>query len=381
MTRKLPATKVHMNSLTVPSEERRGLVERGFTSSEVETLQRMRQKRPNSQRATDGDLDYLETWYRAVVGETMAWPISPDMAVKFIAHHFGSMPIEVLTRISEASPRRLLKGQLSTNTVKRMITTWRVRHDQMGVDNPLRHPAFSQLLRDAVRSADDRPGRKSRKAVMRKEMQSLLATNARDNDPGALLRDLRDRAMLLFGFASGGRRRSEIAGLRAENLERHELQTEDGAEALTYRVYLGQTKTTRARDDVWVELSGVAALAMEEWLETTAIEVGPVFRKINLWGQLSDDQMTTDGVNYVLKQRLAMAGLNPKDFSAHGLRSGFLTQCGRDGITLQEAMEMSLHRDPRTAMRYFNDGKLGQRRAAKLLDVASPVVPQRGSKK
>ena len=55
--------------------------------------------------------------------------------------------------------------------------------------------------------------RKSAKAVTGDVLAKLLATCSTDN-----LRDLRDRAILMVAFASGGRRRSEIAGLRVEQL-------------------------------------------------------------------------------------------------------------------------------------------------------------------
>lgn len=44
-------------------------------------------------------------------------------------------------------------------------------------------------------------------------LAKILATCATDS-----LRELRDRAILMVAFASGGRRRSEIAGLRVEQL-------------------------------------------------------------------------------------------------------------------------------------------------------------------
>ncbi|MGO8528727.1 integrase, partial [Rhizobium ruizarguesonis] len=55
--------------------------------------------------------------------------------------------------------------------------------------------------------------RNSAKAVTGDVLARLLATCATDS-----LLDLRDRAILMVAFASGGRRRSEIAGLRREQL-------------------------------------------------------------------------------------------------------------------------------------------------------------------
>ena len=56
-------------------------------------------------------------------------------------------------------------------------------------------------------------------------MSKLIATCAAGG-----VRDIRDRAILMVAFASGGRRRSEIVSLRIEQLKREEpIQTEVGS--------------------------------------------------------------------------------------------------------------------------------------------------------
>lgn len=68
-------------------------------------------------------------------------------------------------------------------------------------------------IRLAVCAVPRARARKSAKAVTVDVLPKLLATCASDN-----LRDLRDKAILMMAFASGGRRRSEIARLRVEQL-------------------------------------------------------------------------------------------------------------------------------------------------------------------
>jgi integrase len=69
----------------------------------------------------------------------------------------------------------------------------------------------------------------------------------------------------------------------------------------------------------------------------------------------------------ILKRRIAMAGLDPASFSAHGLRSGFLTEAARQGVPLPEAMAQSQHTSVRQAARYYNDAERRLGRAARLL--------------
>ena len=57
----------------------------------------------------------------------------------------------------------------------------------------------------------------------------------------------------------------------------------------------------------------------------------------------------------ILKKRCAQAGLDPRTFSAHGLRSGYLTEAARRGVSLQEAMRQSRHRSVQQASSYYNE--------------------------
>ena len=74
---------------------------------------------------------------------------------------------------------------------------------------------MKSALRLAVRATGRPRQRKSKKAVTGDVLGKLLATCAANS-----LVDIRDRALLLTAFASGGRRRSEVAGLRVAGSRR-----------------------------------------------------------------------------------------------------------------------------------------------------------------
>ena len=58
---------------------------------------------------------------------------------------------------------------------------------------------------------------------------------------------------------------------------------------------------------------------------------------------------------------------------AHSLRSGFVTESGRQNVPMKEAMAMTGHRSVQTFLRYFQPGSVQVSRAAKLLgDAPSP---------
>jgi integrase len=72
------------------------------------------------------------------------------------------------------------------------------------------------------------------------------------------------------------------------------------------------------------------------------------------------NSLTPQSVNLILKKRCRMAGLDPADFSAHGLRSGFMTQAGRDGIPLVDAMRQSADKSVQQAAGYYDEQEHAQ---------------------
>ncbi len=74
------------------------------------------------------------------------------------------------------------------------------------------------------------------------------------------------------------------------------------------------------------KLVGRAADTLAEWLESEAIEDGYVSRHIDRWENVSDKAISPAGVNHMTKRRLDIAGYDESDYSAHGLRAGYLTR-------------------------------------------------------
>ncbi len=224
-------------------------------------------------------------------------------------------------------------------------------------------PRVKSAIRLAVRATPRPRKRKSAKAVTGDILGRLLKTC----ESGSL-RDLRDRAILMVAFASGGRRRSEVAALRKEQLSDEEPITIEGDSHLpSLSIHLGRTKTSGADHEEIVYLTGRPVEALKHWLKVARIESGSVFRGIDRWGNVSARALDPTAVNDIVKQRARQAGLDPAEFSAHGLRSGYLTEAANRGIPLLEAMEQSRHRSVQQASEYYNSATRRSGRAARLL--------------
>ncbi|ASW09980.1 site-specific integrase [Rhizobium sp. 11515TR] len=349
-----------------------------LTDDDVATLKHLAREGmgANTLRALASDLGYLEAWCELATGAPLPWPAPESLLLKFVAHHLWD-PVERAKDSSHGMPddveiglrtKGLLRvdGPHAPDTVRRRLTSWSILTRWRGLTGSFAAPSLKSAMRLAVRAASRQRRRKSKKAVTGDVLAKLLATC-----DGERLVDLRDRALLLTAFASGGRRRSEVADLRVEDLVDEEPVHADPRDPTSpllpcLTINLGRTKTTTADDRVHVVLIGRPVEALKQWLAEARIDTGPVFRRIDQWGNIDRRALTPQSVNLILKTRCGQADLDPEVFSAHGLRSGYLTEAANRGVPLQEAMQQSLHKSVAQAASYYNNAEQKNGRAARL---------------
>ncbi len=329
----------------------------------------------NTLRALTSDLAYLERWCLAATGAPLPWPAGRDLLLKFIAHHLWDpaqkdanpdhgMPDAVASAL-RLQGALAVDGPHAPSTVRRRLALWRTMHRWRGLDGAFGDGQVRTALRLSARAAARPPTRKSERALTGDLIEAMLRT-CWMNRPI----DRRDRAILLLAFGSGGRRRSEVAGLRIEDV-RFEADIPSGDTAAPLpaaSLRLGRTKTTDASDDATAWIVGKPVTALREWLTSAGIEGGALFRAVDQWGNLGRKALSPQAINLIVKKRAALAGLDPAQVSAHGLRSGYLTEAARQGVPLTEAMAQSQHRSVQQAARYYNDAERKMGRAARLLD-------------
>ncbi len=349
-----------------------------LSKAEIDTLTHLAKTGtgPNSLRALSSDIAYLEAWARAATGAPLVWPATEATVLRFIAHHLWDeeerernaehgMP-EAVAEALRTEGRLKSTGPHAPATVRRRLALWSSLHRWRGLDGPFSNPSIRNALRLAIRAADRPRARKSASAITRDVLDQLLATCGRGRAV-----DLRDRALLLLAFGSGGRRRSEIARLKVDDLEEREPVAGDpaapnGEKLPVLAIRLRRTKTSSADVGESVLVVGRPVEALRAWLAYSKIDAGPVLRRIDKWGNIGAAALDPQSVNAMIKSRCAAAGLDPGQFSAHGLRSGYLTEAARAGVPLPEAMQQSRHRSVQQAARYYNEGEIARGRAARL---------------
>lgn len=96
-----------------------------------------------------------------------------------------------------------------------------------------------------------------------------------------------------------------------------------------------------------------AALALEDWLEASGITEGAIFRR--LWKRRVGPALSPAAVGEVVQRQVHMAGLEG-DFEGHSLRSGFVTEASRQGVSLPAIMQLTEHRAVSSVIGYFQAG-------------------------
>lgn len=318
---------------------------------------------PNTLRAWERDLIYIAAWKKLAFGRPLVWPEDDRVALRFILDHSVD-----LTHATQTAAQAVAKGLIDLGlrrslacpapaTLDRRIASWRAFHRMRNLPSPFQQPLVAQS-RIKARAAAARPvAPKSARPITREVLEKLLASC------DDTLRGLRDRAMLTLAFASGGRRRSEVCALYREDID-----TRDWADKGVIWITLLSTKTTRADTAPRLPLKGRAARALIGWIIASRIEKGPLFRPISTADRALPRQLAPDALGVIVKHRLGLAGLPATYASAHGLRSGFLTQAALDGAPLAAAMQLSLHRSVVQAQRYYADVEISDNPATALLD-------------
>ncbi|QBB70744.1 site-specific integrase [Pseudolysobacter antarcticus] len=316
----------------------------------------------NTTRSYAAALRYWAAWFTGRYGQPFTLPVPEATVVQFLVDHVSRRSKQgvvhdlppLLDAILVGKGFKATRGPLKLTTIVHRIAVLSRVHALKRQPNPCEQPGIRHLLSRARRAAVKR-GEKARKktAATRTELEAMLAT-CDDSLSG-----LRDRALLLFGFASGGRRRSEIAAAEMASLHRV------GESAYVYRLEHSKTQQAGPTADSTPEkpILDVAADAMEAWLTASGIAEGAIFRR--LWKSTIGGPLSPAAVGSIVKRRAQLAGVKG-DFAGHSLRSGFVTEAGRQGIALSAVMAMTEHRSVPTVMGYFQAGSAINNPAASL---------------
>lgn len=307
----------------------------------------------NTARSYASAMRYWAAWYTLRYGGALhTQPVPVTVVNQFVIDHLErrvgtglrhELPPEMDAELVALGTKKSL-GPLSSATVGHRLAVLAKWHRMQQWESPTDDHRIKTLVAKARRAQAKRgvvPRKKT--AAVAEPLQAMLDT-CTDG-----LRGVRDRALLLLAWSGGGRRRSEVVELQVGDLRR--LRDD------TWTYALGRTKTQAAGPRREKPLRGDAAHAVAAWLAAAKLTDGPLFRRLYRHGTVGPRGLSGDQVARIVQRRACLAGL-VGDWAAHSLRSGFVTEAGRQGVALGEVMAMTEHRCVGTVMGYFQAGTL-----------------------
>jgi integrase len=282
----------------------------------------------NTLKAYAKDWAQFAQWCR--MRGTDPLPASPELIGLYIAD---------LAAPQGKAPSQSVSRPLSVSSIERSLSGLGWGYAQRGerLDRKDRHIA---TVLAGIRRKHARPP-VQKEAILPEDIRDMLATLPHG------LRGLRDRAILLIGFA-GGLRRSEIV-----SLDRGKDDTPDSGgwvEVLQEGVLITLRGKTGWRD---VEIGRGSnertcpVHALTQWLHYARIGFGPIFTAMSRNGlKATQDRLSDKHVARLIKQTVREAGIRPdlpeaeriKLYSGHSLRAGLASSAEVDERYVQKQL-------------------------------------------
>lgn len=270
----------------------------------------------NTRRAYASDLAHFEKWGGVI-------PATDRQVAGYLAAH---------------------ADELSVATLTRRIASIAKAHKARGAPSP----TSAEIVKATLRGIRRRKGVAQRQAtpLLRDDLFQVLATM------GDRMKDARDRALLLLGFATA-LRRAELVALDCADLERvrqglvvhvRRSKTDQDGEGRKIGVPLGRSR--------WCPVA-----AVEKWLARSGIKEGPIFRPVNRHGVVPRERLSGEAVCRVVAERAARAGLLG-DYTAHALRAGLVTSAAQAGVPSWRIRQTTGHASDATLGLYIRSAEL-----------------------
>lgn len=254
------------------------------------------------------------------------------------AHGCNALPASAQTLLLYLAARA--EEGLRPATLSVTMSAIAYEHERAGAPTPTTHLDVKKTWRGIRR----RLGTASRKkeplseAELRRMIEAL---------PAGLI-GLRDRALILLGFA-GGFRRSELVALQHDQLR----FVNQGLEALVARSKTDQEGQGHVKMVAYgSDPETCPVRAVKDWLALSGVSAGAVFRPISRHQKLGPRALTGHAVAIIVKRAAAAAGLSTPDLSGHSLRAGFVTAAASGGADYPSIMDQTGHKSLNTVHGY-----------------------------
>ena len=258
-----------------------------------------------------------------------------DFAAFCIKNGFKEMPTEpkilslYLTHLSTFS---------KFSTLKRRIASISVIHKLKGHYIDTKHPIIIENLLGIKRIRGS--NQKAKKPILISDLKQIIKAidGLKQNDK----RKIRDKSLILLGFA-GGFRRSELVEIEVDDVE----FVNEGV-----KIFIKRSKTDQSGEGMTKAIPYFnnnlycPVNSFKKWIKLSDIKTGKIF-------DISDKS-----VALIIKKYAAIAGFDPKKYGGHSLRSGFATSAAESGAEERNIMAMTGHKTTQMVRRYIHEANL-----------------------
>ena len=181
---------------------------------------------------------------------------------------------------------------------------------------------------------------KAKKPILINDLKMII--NKIDEAKQSESKKIRDKAIILIGFA-GGFRRSELVNIDYDDLD----FVNEGV-----KIFIKRSKTDQSGEGMikaipyFENQSYCPVKKLKDWINSNQINSGKIF-------QLSDKSIAL-----IIKKYVLLSGLDPNKYGGHSLRSGFATSAAEFGAEERNIMAMTGHKTTQMVRRYIQEANL-----------------------
>ena len=244
---------------------------------------------------------------------------------------FSSIPTQpkiialYITRLSKTS---------KFSTLKRRIASISVIHKLKGHYLDTKHPIIMENLHGIKRTLGSR--QKTKKPILINDLKLIIKVMDE--------KKIRDKALILVGFA-GGFRRSELINVHYEDIE----FVKQGVKILIKR-----SKTDQSGEG---SIKAIPYFENNEYCPVIALK-NYINEKFKNKKEGRVFEISDKSVALIIKRYAEKAGLDPSKYSGHSLRSGFATTAAEFGAEERNIMAMTGHKTTQMVRRYIQEANL-----------------------
>ena len=281
-------------------------------SLEIETIKNLKNSKANNTlRAYQSDFRDFSAF--CAKNRLTSIPTQPKIIALYITH---------------------LSKTLKFSTLKRRIASISVIHKLKGHYLDTKHPIIMENLHGIKRTLGSR--QKAKKPLLINDLKLIIKAINEEK--------IRDKALILIGFA-GGFRRSELVNIDYEDIE----FVDEGVKILIKR-----SKTDQSGEGT---IKAIPYFDNKEFCPVISLKtyIKEKFSSKNV-GKVFD--ISDKSVALIIKRYAEKAGLDSSKYAGHSLRSGFATTAAEFGAEERNIMAMTGHKTTQMVRRYIQEANL-----------------------